>query len=118
VAHAQNSLGHAIRIKRFERVVTLANADKLHRLPGDLLDRKRRAATRITVHLCQNHSRDSHEPVKLFGGTNSVLASHSISDKEDLNWMSLPLDVDQLFHQLVVDVQTACGVDQQRVEAG
>src|SRR5205085_8375510 len=114
----ENSLGHAIGIKRLERVVALANTDKLHWLPDHLLDRECCTAARIAVHLCQDHSRDSDAAMKLFRRTNGVLASHRVSHEEDLDWMSLPLNVDQLFHQLIVDMQAARGVDQQRVEAG
>ena len=56
-------------------------------------------------------------PVKLFGRTNRVLSRHRIGDKQNLDGMRLALYRDELFHQLIVDVQTSGRVDQQRIEA-
>jgi len=51
-------VGPPIGIKRFERVVNFsADAEQLNRLTDDLLDRKRRTAAGIAIHLCQ------HQPV-------------------------------------------------------
>src|SRR6185369_6326357 len=98
VAHAENSLRHAVGIERFERVVAFADADKLYRLASDLLDRKRGASTSVAVHLRQDHARDSDATMKFFSRTNRVLTRHRISNEKDLNRASLLLDVDQFFH--------------------
>ena len=71
-----------VGIKRLERVVTLADADKLHGLADDLFDRKRRAAACVAVHLRQNHAGDSDAPVKLFSRTNRVLTGHRVGDEQ------------------------------------
>src|SRR5262249_36766827 len=98
VAHAENSLRYTVGIERFERIVTLTNTNEFHRLPGNLLDRKCRAATSVAVHLRQDYAGNSHAAMKLFSGANGVLTGHGIGNEEDLNRMSLLLNVDQLFH--------------------
>jgi len=55
--------------------------------------------------------------MKFLRGVDRVLPCHRIGDEENL------LRVEQLFqtlhlaHQVFVDVQAACGVDDQRIEA-
>ena len=118
IAHPQDSLGHAVRIKGLERVIFFADADELHRLMGNLLDGKRRATPRVAIHLCQNHACDTDAPVKLFRGPNGILAGHRIGNEQYLDRMGLALDANKLVHQLVVNVQAAGCVDHQGIEAG
>ena len=91
VAHAEDALCDSIGIKRLERVVTFADADKLHWLTGNLFDRERRAAACVAVHLRQDHSGDSDAPVKLFSGANRVLTRHRVSDEQYLDGMRFGL---------------------------
>ncbi len=115
IAHAENALGHAIGIERFERVVLFAHADKLYRLADDLLNREGRAAARIAVHLGQDHAGYPDAPVELFRRSDGILSGHCVGDKKDFDRMGFALDADQLFHQLIVDVQASGGINQQRV---
>ena len=55
--------------------------------------------------------------VELLRALDRVLSGHRVGDEEDLDRLHLVLDPLQLFHQRVVDVQTAGRVDHQRVEA-
>ena len=55
--------------------------------------------------------------VKLFRRTHRILAGHRISHEKNFDRMRFALDPDQLFHQLVVDVQSSGGIDQKRVIA-
>ena len=118
IAHAKDALGHAIGIKRLERVVLLANADELYRLTSDLLDRQRRPATRIAVHLGQYDTRNANASMKFFRRSHGVLPGHRIRDEKDFHRMRFTFDTDQLFHQLVIDVQPAGCVYQKCVVAG
>ncbi|MBV6495011.1 MAG: hypothetical protein JFAIHJKO_00111 [Pyrinomonadaceae bacterium] len=117
VAHAEDPLSYAIGIERLDRVVLFADADEFHRLADHLSDRECRTAACIAVHLRQNDARDADAFVEHFGGTHSVLAGHRIRNKKDFDRLCLGLDRFELGHQLVVYVQTAGRVDQQRVES-
>ena len=57
VAHAEDAVGRAVGMERLERVELLAHAHELQRLPGDVADRKRRAAARIAIHLGEDDAR-------------------------------------------------------------
>ena len=105
-------------MERLQRVELLAHADELQRLPGDVADRKRRAAAGIAVHLGQDHAGDAEALVELVGDLHGVLAGHGVGDEQDLDRVELLLQLLQLRHQLVVDVQAAGGIHQQHVAAG
>ena len=117
VAHAQNARDDAIRIKRIERIVLFADADKLDRLADDCLDRERRAAARIAIHLGQDDARNADAFVELVRALDRVLPGHCVGDKQRFNRLHLRLDALQLIHQRIVNVQPARRVNHQRVEA-
>ncbi len=117
IAHSEDSLGDAIGIKRLDRVVFFADADKLYRLADNLFDRQSRTAACVAVHLGQDNAGDADTLVKNFCRTNRVLPGHRVGDKQNFDRLGLGLDLLELDHQLVVDVQTAGRVDHQRVKA-
>ena len=86
VAHAENAVGDAVRMKRLEGVGLFADADELQRLAGDGADGKRRAAAGVAVHLGQDHAGDAQALVELVGGLHGVLAGHGVGDEQDLDW--------------------------------
>src|SRR6185295_10717029 len=118
IAHSQNSLRDAIRIKRLDRIVAFAYADELNRLAGDFLDRKRRASPAVAFHLAQDHARQPDLIVKLLRGSHGVLSGHRVGDKQNLRRHCLRFDLFKLDHQLFVDVQASGSVDEQGVVAG
>ncbi len=115
ITHAQDALRHSVGIERLQRIVLLAYANELHRLAGDLLNRQGRAAAGIPIHFCQHHAGDTYACMELFSRSHRVLSGHGISDEENLDRMRFALDPHQFVHQLIVDVQATCGIDQKRV---
>src|ERR1039457_6657390 len=105
-------------MKRFQRVVLFADADELDRLTCDLPNRERRAATRIAIHLGEDDAGQRELLVELVGGFNRVLASHRVGDEQYLLRIERPPERLHLFHELVVDVETASGVDDEDVTTG
>ena len=110
-------MADAVGMERLERIGLLADADELQRLAGDVADRKRRAAARIAIHLGEDDAGDAEALVELVGGLHRVLPGHGVGDEQDLDRVQLLLQLLQLGHQLVVDVQAAGGIDQQHVAA-
>ena len=118
VAHAEHARHDAVRMERLEILQPLAAADKRDRHADDADDRQRRAAARVAVHLRQHDTGDADAPVELAGALDGVLAGHRVGDIQQIRGLHRGLDRLQLVHQLVVDVQTAGGVDDDDVEAG
>ena len=54
---------------------------------------------------------------ELLGDVDRVLAGHGVDDEQDVVRLDRLLDVGELVHQLLVDVETAAGVDDQHVLA-
>ena len=76
--------GQAVGVERLQRVELLAHADVLDRRVGDAVDRERRAAARVAVHLGQDHAGDAEGVVKALGDPDRVLAGHAVGDEQDL----------------------------------
>ena len=55
--------------------------------------------------------------MKLFRRSHRVLTRHRIGHEKNFDRMGLALDLDQLFHQLIVDVQASGRINQERVIA-
>ena len=94
------------------------DTDELHRLAGHLFDRKRRAAARIAVHLCEDEAVESEPFVELLGALHRVLSEHCVCDEQDFVRPDLVFDLGELLHELFIDVQSSCSIDEQNVVAG
>ena len=83
--------------------------------PVTLLDRQRGAAAGVAVELGQDHAVELERLVERLGRGDGVLAGHGVADEIDLVRLDLLLDLLELGHQLVVDVEPAGGVEDDRV---
>ena len=99
VAHAEDAIGRAIGMERFERVELFADADELERLTGDLADRERRAAARIAIHLGEDDAGDAEALVELVGRFHGVLPGHGVGHEQDFDRVELLFQLLQLGHQ-------------------
>ena len=116
VAHTEYSLGDTVRIERLDRVVLFADTDEFDRLADDLFDREGSTAASVAVHFGQNDTGNADTLVKDLSRANSILTCHRIGDKEHFDRLGLGFDLLEFDHQLVVDVQTARGIDHQGIE--
>jgi hypothetical protein len=103
--------GHALGIELLERVRLLSHADILDRLFGNTIDRQRRAAARIAVHLRENYTGDVEPRVEALRDLHGILARHAVGDEEDLVGMDRRLETLELLHHVVVDLQSTGGID-------
>ena len=87
------------------------------RLAGDGLDRERRAAARVAVELGHHDAVELGRLGELLGDVDRVLAGHRVDDQQHVVRLRALLDVGELLHQVLVDVQPAGGVDDQHVAA-
>ena len=117
VAHAEDPLGHAVRVEALEVRQLLAGGGEHDRLAGDRLDRQRGAAARVAVELGEHDAVELGGLGELLGDVDGVLAGHRVDDQQHDVRLDRLLDVGQLLHQLLVDVQAARGVDDQHVLA-
>ena len=109
-------MGDAVGIERFDRVVFFTDADELHRLADDLLDRKCRTAAGVAVHFGQDDAGDADTLVENLCRPHGVLAGHCVGNEKNFDGPGLGLDLLKLDHQLVVYMKTAGRVDHQRVK--
>ena len=111
VALLEDAARHAVRMEVLQRVGLLADADVLDRLLEDAVDRERRTAARVAVHLRQDDAGDAESRVEALGDLHGVLAGHAVGDEQDLVGLDGGLELLELRHHVVVDLQTSRGVD-------
>ena len=111
VAHAEDAGGEPVRVEGLQRVGFLAHAHELHGNAGDGADGERRATACVAVHLGQNQPGQAYAFVEGGGGVDRLLACHGVDHQNYFLRVDGPLDLGQLLHELVVDLQPATGVD-------
>src|SRR5687768_2770171 len=99
-------------MKVLERIRLLADADVLDRLLENPIDRERRAASRIAIHLREDDARDAEPRIEALRDLHGVLAGHAIRDEQNLVGLDRLLELLELLHHLVVDLEATGGVDE------
>ena len=95
----------------------LAGAAELDGLAGDRAYGQRRAAAGVAVELGHDDAGDIEGLVEGVGDGDRVLTRHAVHDEQDLGGLDRALDIDELLHELLVDMQSARGVDEHGVVA-
>ncbi len=107
----QDASRHAVGVEFFERIKMLARADEFDRHTGDLLYREGRPASGIAIHFGEDHAIEFQGFVEDLGAVHRVLARHTIDNQVNLMRRALAVDAFQLLHQLIIDVQSACRIE-------
>src|SRR6185436_12674858 len=114
---AEHATDDAVRVEHLEVVEVLAAADEGNRHAHHRHHRERRAAAGVAIELGEHHAGDTYAAVELAGALDRVLPRHRVGDVEEVGGLHGLLDLLELVHQVVVDVQTTRGVHDYRVEA-
>ena len=100
-----------IRMEDVERVELLAGRRKQYRSAGDGANGKRRASARIAIELGQDDAGNLQPLMESLGDIGSLLTGHRIGNEDDMMGPDGSLQALQFLHQIVVDLQAACGID-------
>ena len=110
-------LSHPVGVEALELGELLAGGGVEDRLAGDGLDAERGAAASVSVQLAHHDAVELRRLGELLGDVDRVLAGHRVDDEQDVVRPGAALDLDELLHQLRVDVEATRGVDDQHVLA-
>ena len=110
IPHGQNSAGHAVGAKGFQRIHVLAGTDKFDGNAGDCLDAQEGSAAGVPVELGHDDPVQAQGFIEGFGAVDGVLARHAVDDEIDLIGLNLFVDLFELLHQFGIDGQATCGV--------
>lgn len=117
IAHAEHPGHEAIGLERLEILRALADADERDGHADHADHRQRGTTARIAVHLGENDAGRADPMVELTRALDGILAGHGVGDIEPIGGIDGGLDRLQFGHEVVVDVQAARGIDDERVEA-
>src|SRR4051794_14150894 len=115
VAHAEDPLRHPVGVEALEGVELLAGRGVEDRLAGDRLDRQRGAAAGVAVELGHDDAVEVRHFGEPLGHVHRVLARHRVDDQEHVVRLRPLLDLRELVHELLVDVQAPGRVHDQDV---
>ena len=104
-------------MEELECIKLLARTDELNGLACNIFNRKCRTASGIAVHLGEDNAGDVEQIVKCLCYIYSILTEHCVDGKQYLGETNRGLDFYKLLHQLLVDVQTARGIDKYHIVA-
>jgi hypothetical protein len=116
VAHAEDAPGEPLRVEHLEPVELLADAEEQDGLARDLPQRERGTAARVAVHLREHETVDADALGERLPDAHGLLPDHAVDDQDDLMRAHRALEVLELAHELIVDVQTAGGVEDEEIE--
>lgn len=86
-------------------------------LAGGGLDGKGRAASGVTVQLCQHHTVNPESLIEGTGGVDRVLTGHSVHHQQNLVGMDRGLHPLQLVHEGFIHMEPAGGIQKYQIIA-
>ena len=117
IAHAKDAVRHPRRVERLQILDLLARALEVDRHAGDGQHRECRTAAGVAVGLGQDDAADADLFIKGLGHVDGFLTGHGVHDQQRFIDLDSLLDAHQLIHELVIDLQTACGIENNNVIA-
>src|SRR6266540_1316639 len=117
VAHAEDARGHPVRMEVLQLIELLPDGDELDRSARDGLHRERRAAARVAVELRHQDAVERDALLERERHVHRLLSRHGVEHEQDIRRLRLVTNALELVHQLLVDMQAAGGVQDDRVYA-
>ena len=111
VSHTEDTVRDARRVEHIQGFHLLARRYELDGLADDSLDGERGTASGVAVHLGQDDSVEIQPVVESLGCLDGILSGHGVHDEQCLGRMHGLMQGGNLVHQLLVDGQTAGGID-------
>lgn len=118
VTHTEDAIGHAVRVEFLQSVDFFAYTDEFDGFSGDGLGGESGAAARVGVGFRKDEAVEFELFVKSFGGIDGVLAGHGVDDEVDLMGGEGAIDLAKLVHQVIVDVEATCGIEDEHIGTG
>ena len=102
-------------MKHLERLELFAHTDEFQRAARHRLDGECRAAARIAVQLRHDDAIQTERGVECLGDVHGFLSCHGIHDEENLMRLYFRLDVAQLLHERLINLQTPCRINDDNI---
>ena len=115
IAHIENAGSHTIRVENLEILQTFASGSEQNRLAGNGGDRKRGTATGVAIKLRKHHAGEVHALIERLRRLHGILTDHRVDHEQDFVRLHGVANIASLLHQLFVNAETACGIDDDRV---
>ena len=116
IAHAENTVGHAVGMEHVEGIHFLADTHKLDGLLHRVAYGQCRTATRVAVEFGQHHTVEVQPVVEGLGRVDGILTRHSVHHKKGLLRLQLAFQGRYLVHHLFIHRQTTGRIDNQHID--
>ena len=116
IAHAQDTTGNTIRVKRLNLIQLFAGTQQLDGCAGNSAHTERGATPAVTINPGQGNTTEANTLIKNLSRCDSVLTSHGIGDQQGFFWRHGVANAFDLNHQLIIDAQATCRVQNQDVK--
>ncbi len=117
IAHAEDALGHPVRVEWLQGIRLLPGSHKLDGFPGFFTNAQRGTATGVAIHLGENHAVKRDAVVEGLRGAHGVLTGHGIHHKQGFTGFDGTVDPVDLVHHVGIHRQASCGIDDDHVVA-
>lgn len=111
VAHLQDAASHALRVKLFERVGLLTNADVLDGLAENAVNGKRRATACVAIQLGKHYARNIESFVKALSDLHRLLTCHAVGNEQNFIRLDGCFELLELIHHGGINLKPAGRVD-------
>ena len=115
VAHTQYTVSHTFGVEHVNGLHLLASTYKLDRLCNHRAYRQGSTATGVAVEFSQHHAVKVQTVVELLSRVHGVLTRHRVYHEQRLVGLYSLLQSSNLRHHLLVNSQTACGIDDDHI---
>ena len=103
-------------MERLQCIGFFADTQEFNRFTGDMADRQRRTAARITIDFSQHHTGQRQGFVEGFGGVCRILTGHGIHDEQGFDRVNRRMQLFDFPHHAFIDMQTTRGIHQQDIK--
>ena len=111
VAHTEDTVGHTFGVEHVEGIHLLADTDELDGLVNHGADGEGGTATSVAIEFGEHHAVEVETIVEGLGRVDGVLTRHGVHHEEGFMRMHRRFDAGNLVHHLLIDGQTAGGID-------
>ena len=115
IAHAQDPVGHPVRVEDVEVIKLFTSGDVENRLPCDLTDGEGCTASSVAVKLGEDDASEVNAFPERVGGMDRVLTDHRVDYEENFVGVRGIANISRLLHKDFINTESTGRIDDDNV---